>query len=140
MPTRFPSKVELERRRVIDRYLNIGLVTIIVQVNVEGVDLPEHLRSDERVLLNLSKKFNLDVFEVGPFMIEASLSFGGVRYHCQVPYHAILGCITDDGKSLTMFEVQSSPSDEPPEASTSDDGSEKTSTSIGKGGHLRLIK
>ena len=125
---------------MIDRYLNTGLVTIIVQVDVNGVDLPGHLRTDERVLLNLSKKFNLDIFEVGPFMIEASLSFGGVRYHCQVPYLAILGCITDDGKSLTMFESSPASAVEQGGSLTEADSSEKAQETPTKGGHLRLIK
>ena len=141
---RFPSKLEIERRKVIDGYLNTGLVTIIVQVDVDDVDLPKNLMTETRVLLNLSRKFNLDIFEVGPFMIEASLSFTGVRHHCRIPYTAILGCITDDGTSLTMFEETVShdknDKDEHQSESTADGDRDPAESPALNGSHLRLIK
>ncbi|MEE2785924.1 MAG: ClpXP protease specificity-enhancing factor SspB [Myxococcota bacterium] len=149
MATRFPSKLDIERRKMIGQYLDAGLVTVIVQVDTDGVDLPAHLMSEDRVLLNLSRRFNLDVFEIGPFNIEASLSFGGVRHHCQIPYAALLGCITEDGKSLTMFDAQpSSQSLEDLEAKTPTELPAETTEGIShdnpkdpaKGPHLRLIK
>ena len=69
--------------------LDIGKVRIVVDTLAEGVDVPAQLRGQRDLHLNLSHLFRLDVFEVGPLAVRASLSFGGERYLCVLPWACI---------------------------------------------------
>ena len=89
MTLRFPTAAETKKRTLISELLEESLVSIQLDPRREGVDVPEAYRGQPALCLNLSRSFHLDVFEVGRLAIEASLSFGGVRYHCVLPYSAI---------------------------------------------------
>ena len=86
---RFPTAAETKKRTLISELLEESLVSIQLDPRREGVDVPEAYRGQPALCLNLSRSFHLDVFEVGRLAIEASLSFGGVRHHCVIPYSAI---------------------------------------------------
>ena len=97
MSHRFPSQSEQEKRQRLVALLDEGLVTIALDATHPEVDLPPHLMNQRQVILNLSHRFHLDVFDIGPYGIQASLSFGGVPYHCVIPYQALYACVGPDG-------------------------------------------
>lgn len=104
MATRFPTAQERKKRETLLELLEAGMVMVYVDPSAPDVDLPAHLHEQDVVALNLSRKFGLEVFRVGPLAIEASLSFGGTRYHCVMPYQAILGCLSHEDGQRIVFE------------------------------------
>ena len=152
MSHRFPTNAEREKRQTLDSLLESSLVTIVVDARHEDVDLPEHLLGQPQVALNLSRKFNLDLFQLSPTTVDASLSFGGVRHNCSIPYNAIYACITPDGEQHIFADAlptgdsgqseaprsqASHPEDRDNGLGTPDEGPAHDNA---PGSHLRLIK
>jgi hypothetical protein len=84
-----PSPADREKRRMLEKLLDEGVVMVHLDSRREGVDVPPHLRGQPSVALNLSRRYGLDVFDVGPDAVLASLSFQGRRYTCRLPWPAI---------------------------------------------------
>lgn len=100
---RFPDPSEREKRARLIEMLDVGKVMVYVDPRRPGVDLPIHLRGQVAVPLNLSRRFGLDVFEIGPLSVKASLSFGGERHLCVLPYRAIFGYYGHSDGSRLVF-------------------------------------
>ena len=85
MTSRFPTEQERAKRDVLSKLLELGLVAIQLDSRVEGVDVPPQHLGQPALVLNLSRKFNQRVLDLGPLAIKATLSFGGnpytVRFH-----------------------------------------------------------
>lgn len=103
MTTRFPTEQERKKRARLDEMLNEGLVLVHLDARHEGVDVPEHLKSELALILSLSRRFGLEVFELGPLAVRASLSFGGVRHMCVLPWEAIFGLTIQATGAQTVF-------------------------------------
>ena len=72
----------------------------------DEVDVPEHLRDDPMLILNLSRRFGLEVFEIGPIAVKASLGFGAERYLCVLPWTAIWAMTSKvDGEQAVFPEA-----------------------------------
>ena len=83
-----------------------GMVMIHLDTRRDGVDVPEQHRGHPALALNLSRAFRLDVFEVGPFAVHASLSFQGEVYRCVLPYDAIFSMTSKvDGQSRVFADA-----------------------------------
>ncbi len=89
MSDAMPTAADREKRRMLEKLLDEGVVTVQLDTRREGVDLPPHLRGVPSVALNLSRRYGLDVFDVGPAAVLASLSFQGRRYTCRLPWSAV---------------------------------------------------
>ncbi len=89
MNTRFPTEAERKKRTALIELLEGGIVMVHLDARYEGVDVPEHLKESPALALNLSHAFRLDVFELGPYAVTASLSFGDSRYACVLPWGSI---------------------------------------------------
>lgn len=101
---RFPDQAERDKRAQLIALLDDGLVRVHLDARRDGVDLPEHLRGDLMLSLNLSRRFQLEMFEVGPLAVKASLSFGGERYPCVLPYRAIWRLESRETGEVALFE------------------------------------
>lgn len=88
---RFPDSAEREKRARLLGMLDAGKVMVYVDPRVAGVDLPLQFSGQVAVPLNLSHQFGLEVFEIGPLAVRASLSFGGERHLCVLPYRSMFG-------------------------------------------------
>ncbi len=106
---RFPSPAEREKRGKLVELLDEGKVLIGVDVTRDGVELPPHLMERPVVWLALSRRFGLDVFEVGPLEIRANLSFGGVRHLCVVPWVAVFQMTSEATGEEAVFADALSP-------------------------------
>ncbi len=103
---RFPDPQEREKRARLIEMLEVGKVMVYVNPARPGVDLPPHLQGQIAVPLNLSRRFQLETFEIGPLSVKASLSFGGERYLCVVPYGAVFGLYGhEDGTRLVFADA-----------------------------------
>lgn len=107
MNTRFPTERERQKRTTLLELLEGGLVMIHLDTRCEGVDVPDHLRGNLALALNLSHAFRLDVFELGPYAVTASLSFGEERYRCTVPWGAIFAMTrhADDERRVFVEDI-----------------------------------
>ena len=146
MPTRFPSEVERKKRSLIQELLQGGLVTLQLDARLEGVDVPPAHKSEMALVLNLSERFNLRVFDLGPLSITASLSFSGEAYECVLPYSAIYSVVSQaEGKHFLFAEslpeeIAVKVSGEALPNADSRDEDEPGPEPSSPGPHLRLIK
>lgn len=106
---RFPSPAEREKRGKLVELLDEGKVLIGVDATRDGVQLPAHLMERPVVWLALSRRFGLDVFEVGPLEVRANLSFGGVRHLCVVPWAAVFQMTSEATGEEAVFADALSP-------------------------------
>ena len=100
---RFPTESERTRRAKLIELLDRGLVEVHLDARREGVDVPEHLRDNPMLVLNLSRRFGLEVLELGPLVIKASLGFGTERYLCVMPWNAIWAFISKVDDEQVVF-------------------------------------
>lgn len=77
-----------KKRELVEALLDKGMTLVALDGRYEGVDLPEHLRGDPQVRLNLSYRFGLPI-EVGEEGVRATLTFGGVPHDCKLPWKSI---------------------------------------------------
>ncbi len=133
-----------------------------------GVEVPKKYSSDAELRLNLSYRFASRDLTVGGDAVSCTLSFGGLPFHCVLPYAAIYAVTShvtgealvwpedlpmDLGSKLERApELREEPKAEPraealaePAAAraspSSADLEEKTPTAAARPrGHLRLIK
>lgn len=101
---RFPDPSEREKRARLLEMLDAGKVMVYVDPRRPGVDLPPQFKGQVAVPLNLSHRFALETFEVGPLAVRASLSFGGERHLCVLPYRAIFGFYGHADSERVVFD------------------------------------
>lgn len=84
------------KRQTLEFLLDQGLVFVLLDPRVDGVVVPEHLRAQVPLGLNLSRNFHLETFEIDDVGVRASLSFNRVRSLCVLPWPAISAMSADD--------------------------------------------
>jgi stringent starvation protein B len=100
---RFPTADERDKRQRLDALLADALVYVHVDARDERVQVPEHLKGEAALVLKLSHRFGLETFDVGPVEVVASLSFGGDRFRCVLPYAAVFAYSTDEQPFVAFF-------------------------------------
>lgn len=91
--SRLPTLTERKKRIQVEQELQKGKVLVHLDPRNPDVDVPDNLREQPVLALNFSHQFPFANIEIGPVFLSASLSFGGERYHCKVPYSSIF-CLT----------------------------------------------
>jgi stringent starvation protein B len=105
MTSRFPTEHERRKREILNRLLEAGLVAVQLDSRCEGVDVPDEHLNQMALVLNLSRKFNQRVLELGPLGLTASLSFNGTPYTCAIPYAALYSAVSqNEGKHYLFSE------------------------------------
>lgn len=85
------SSLYFSKFMVLMQSLRVGKTKVHLLPNHPGVDLPEHLRGDDIVRLDLSLRFkNADLKLFADEDIQITLSFSGVPYRCTLPWDAII--------------------------------------------------
>lgn len=77
-----------KKRELVEALLEKGMTLVALDGTHPGVDIPEHLRGDPQVRLNLSYRFGMPM-EIDEAGVRATLTFGGVPYDCRLPWEAI---------------------------------------------------
>src|SRR5688500_2449421 len=85
------DKLTQEKRSLLLKLLEEGVVMIHLDARQEGVMVPERFREDPHLRLNLDYAFRIPDFSVGEVEVKASLSFSGRPYPCLIPFLAIWG-------------------------------------------------
>ena len=69
--------------------LSYGKTAIALNPKVKGVVLPDYLMEKMPVKLNLSYKFDLNVFELTENELKVDLSFNNEKFLCTIPLDSI---------------------------------------------------
>ena len=81
--------LSIDVKELLESYLAYGKILILVNSHVQGVQLPADCMDKIQIKLNLSHKFQTNIFEIDDKEVRVDLSFGGVRQLCILPLHAI---------------------------------------------------
>ena len=108
MTAQLPNASDREKRGRLVELLSEGKVLIQVDTRHEGVDVPDEVSGQPLVSFRLSHKFHLDVFEIGPSSVVASLSFDTGSYRCIFPWSAIF-CMTSEVTGTSAIFEESAP-------------------------------
>ena len=108
MTAQLPNASDREKRGRLLEFLSEGKVLIQVDTRHEGVDVPDEVSGQPLVSFRLSHKFHLDVFEIGPSSVVASLSFDTGSYRCTFPWSAIF-CMTSEVTGDSAIFEESAP-------------------------------
>lgn len=74
---------------LLDTLLGKGKVMVHLDARRDGVEVPTQFQGDHHLRLKLSLWFGIDDFVYDDAGVRASLSFGGKRFYCVLPWHAI---------------------------------------------------
>ena len=124
-----------EKREKMTTFLDEGMVLIQLDSRLDEVEVPDYLKGDPKLRLNISGRFGLPL-DLDEWGVHATLTFRGSPFACKIPWHAIYIII-----SHTSGEPQLFPDDIPAEfvadalgTTYSEEESSETSRP-----HLRLV-
>jgi stringent starvation protein B len=86
MPLRVPSK-----KQTFLAYLARGVTMVHLDARRPGVVVPPQYAGEAHLRLNLSYRYAIPDLEISAAGVQASLSFGGQHFQCQMPWEAIFG-------------------------------------------------
>ena len=85
-----PNFVRLSKFEALNQFLDDGKTMVYLDSRADGVDVPESLRDNPNLRLNLSRRFPRPLL-ITQDGVDAVLTFGGEPYRCVIPYAAIFG-------------------------------------------------
>jgi stringent starvation protein B len=91
MATRVPSKKE-----TLLAYLTRGVAMVHLDARRPGVIVPTQYATDAHLRLNLSYRYSIPDLEVRDESVQATLSFGGRSFHCNLPWTSIFGITSNN--------------------------------------------
>lgn len=97
------------KRDTMESFLGEGMVLVQLDSRVDGVEVPEHLKGDPTLRLNISGRFGLPL-HVDDWGVHATLTFQGDPFECKLPWSAIYIVISHVTGEPCLF-----PTDVPPE-------------------------
>lgn len=103
------KKAPEKKQRLLDA-LDRGLVMIHLDARRPGVLVPETLRSEFHLRLNVSYRFDPPDLSVGDWGVRCTLSFGGKRFKVGIPWSALFAITSHVTQEFWMY-----PDDMPPE-------------------------
>ncbi len=83
--------------------LGQGMTMIHVDARRPGVLVPEQLKNEAHLLLNLSYRFAPPDLAVGEWGVRSTLTFGGKRFTVAVPWSALYAISSHATKEFWMF-------------------------------------
>ena len=96
------------KRELLGLLLESGMVQITLDARCGGTDVPQHLRYDPQLRLNLSYRFGVPI-NLAVHGIEATLTFAGTPYDCTVPWPAIYAIFSSARPDESYLFVESVP-------------------------------
>src|SRR4051794_34402467 len=90
--------------------LDRGMVMVHLDARRPGVLVPDHLREESHLRLNLSYRFDPPDLAVSDWGVRCTLSFKGSRFTVGVPWSALFAITSHVSKEFWLY-----PDDMPPE-------------------------
>jgi stringent starvation protein B len=72
-------------------YLDLGIAMVHLDARRPGVVVPPEYAEEPHLRLNLSRRFNIPDLEITERGVQATLSFRGRHFQCQLPWSAVFG-------------------------------------------------
>lgn len=107
---------------------------MVVDVNVEGVEIPPGYAQDGKLVLNVSYEAT-SALDLGAEFVSFNARFGGVSRRIQVPMAAILAVYAHESGQGMLFDAEDSPEDAAPGS-----GGDGPKPPAGKKPTLKVIK
>lgn len=89
------------KRETLLGYLDLGVAMVHLDARRPGVVVPPEYAGEAHLRLNLSRRFNIPDLEVTDRGVQATLSFRGRHFQCQLPWTAVFGItsqVSGDGQ------------------------------------------
>jgi stringent starvation protein B len=129
---------------VIEDLLSKGAVLVHVDARAEGVIVPANHRSDPGLILRLGYGLTPPIPDLAfdADKITATLTFGGVPFHCVLPWKSVFALVGEDNRGAVWQE------DMPPEVAArwaaaregkKQEPEPEPPKPKGRGGHLKLV-
>jgi stringent starvation protein B len=96
------KKAPEKKQRLLDA-LDRGMVMIHLDARRPGVLVPESLRDEFHLRLNLSYRFDPPDLTVGEWGVRCTLSFGGRRFKVGVPWSALFAITSHVTQEFWMY-------------------------------------
>lgn len=100
---------ENNKRDTLESFLAEGMVLVQLDSRIEEVSVPDHLKGDPTLRLNISGRFGLPL-EVDDWGVRATLTFQGTPFECAIPWGAVYIIISHVTGEPSLFAA-----DVPPE-------------------------
>jgi stringent starvation protein B len=100
---------ENNKRDTLESFLAEGMVLVQIDSRIQEVCVPDHLKGDPTLRLNISGRFGLPL-EVDDWGVRATLTFQGTPFECAIPWGAVYIIISHVTGEPCLFA-----SDVPPE-------------------------
>jgi stringent starvation protein B len=94
---------ETEKKDRLRCALSHGMAMIHLDARRPGVLVPDALRSEVHLRLNLSYRFEPPDLAIGDWGVRCTLSFSGKRFTVAVPWSALFAITSHVGKEFWMF-------------------------------------
>jgi len=91
------------KKEMLLELLENGLTMLHFNTNHPDLDVPDYLKEDHTLALNLSYKFMLSDLDIQEGFIGVTLSFQRVPYFCHLPFDALWGLSQPPGQNLRLF-------------------------------------
>ena len=92
-----------EKKKVLLRALDDGLTMILLDARRPGVLVPDSLKSEFNLRLNLSLRFQPQDLTVNEWGVRETLSFSGQPFACGIPWSAIWAVFNHRTNDLFSF-------------------------------------
>ena len=102
------------KRETLLAFLERGIAMLHIDTRRDGVEVPSQHAGDPHLRLNLSYRYGIPDLIIDETHVQATLSFGGRPFRCELPWTAVFG-IT----SQVSGDGQVWPEDLPPEVMSS---------------------
>ena len=93
---------EEQKREVLEQLLDEGMVLVTLDARRDDVSVPQHLKCDPQLRLNLSYRFGLplDIDDEG---VHTTLTFSGQPFECRLPWSSIYLFVSHNNGKPYLF-------------------------------------
>ncbi|MBK7537303.1 MAG: hypothetical protein IPI49_18435 [Myxococcales bacterium] len=139
------------KRRAVEALLERGPVLLHLDARHPGVELPEHLRGNARLVLRFGYGLTPSIADltVDDSRISGTLTFGGVPFLCKIPWAAMYAAMVEGEERGTVWpedvpgDVLLAPADETEDAAGEAEGEgggpQQEQPRPKRGSHLKLV-
>src|ERR1700756_5233321 len=92
------------KKQLLIAYLQRGVAMLHLDARRPGVSVPPQYRHEAHLRLNLSYRYNIPDLIIDETHVQATLSFGGRPFQCQVPWSSVFGITTNAGEGQVWPE------------------------------------
>ena len=96
------KRVQEKKSRLLEA-LDKGLTMVHLDARRPGVLVPEHLKSEMHLMLNLSYRFDPPDLSVGEWGVRQTLTFQGRRFTIAIPWSALYAISSHVSREFWMF-------------------------------------